>query len=124
MTEEGSLPWRVTGLHGARSDCGPTYDGGHWTGGGELMDKTLAVRLWTPRGRPASVELDLGDDSHGCTVSLTPERAREAARALGEAADRADAEMARWRELLDRNRAELLEAVGRDMLGRAGRTDG
>ena len=124
MTEEGSLPWRVTGLHGARSDSGPTYDGGHWTGGGERSDKTLAVRLWTPMGRPASVELDLGDGSHGCTVSLTPGRAREAARALGEAADRADAEMARWGAMLDRQSAELAAAAERDMLGRAGRTDG
>lgn len=81
---------------------------------------TLAVRLWTPQGRPASVELDLGDDSHGCTVTLTPEHARKAARALSEAADRADAEMARWRAILDQQRADLLAAAERDMLGRAG----
>lgn len=114
------LPWRVKGLPGARSDIGPTYNGGEWFGGGERTDKHVAVRVWTPLGRAATVELDIGDTSHGCTLTLKPAQAREAARALLAATEAAEAEMQRWRDVLERQRAEIREMADRDLRARAG----
>lgn len=128
MSDEITLPWHLDGLQGARSDGGPTYNGGRWDGGSRLTDRSIAVRYYAPMGRMATVEVDLGDESqdqlgtadHGCTVSLTPDQARTAAAALLAAADRADAEIQRWRDVLDKQRAELDELRLRDIAGRAG----
>ncbi len=121
MTDEPCvLPWRAAGLHGARSDSGPTYDGGYWTGGGERLDKHVSVRLWTPMGRAATVELDIGDRDHGCTVTLNPALAREAAAALLAAADKADGEMRKWRDMLERQNERIAAAARRDLVARAG----
>jgi len=120
MTDEVKLPWRVTGLDGFRSDSGPTYDGGSWSGGGPRTDKHVAVRFLNPYYGQASVEFDLGDGSHGCTVSLTPDLARDAAAALLAAADKADAELAHWRSVLDANRQRIDAAAHQALLRRAG----
>lgn len=117
-------PWRVDDLHGASTSNGRTYNGGSWAGGGPVLQRYLVVRVHNaPYGEPASVEVDMGDRQHGCTVSLNPALAREAAARLIAAADAADAVMADWREVLDKQRLELAElraralakAVGEDV---------
>lgn len=120
MNENVKLPWRVDGLHGYRSSQGPTYNGGHFFGGGPQSERSVTVRVLTPMGRPATVELDLCDDQHGCTVTLNPETARQLAGALSAGAAKAEADMARWREVLERQRAEIVAAQQRDLIGRAG----
>ena len=123
---EIELPWRMEGLDGHRSDYGPTYTGGGFSGGGPASDRSLTVRLRTPMGEPATVSIDLCDDSrlkrsgHGCTVAVDPAAARQAAAALVAAADQAEAEMAKWQETLDKLRTELQTARLRDAAGRAG----
>lgn len=120
-TEAITLPWRVEDLPGSQSDSGPTYNGGYFYGGGERSAMSLSVRKWAPMGRPATVELGIGaGKDHGCAVTLDPERARAAAAALVPAADAADAEMAKWREVVERNRDASLEALTRDAERRAG----
>jgi hypothetical protein len=114
------LPWKAGGLQGFNSSHGPTYDGGSFAGGGPSSPRALFVRVTTPMGRPASVHLDICDDSHGCTVWLDPATARQAAAALLAGADEADAEMAHWREVLDKQQARLFELHMRDVAGRAG----
>lgn len=124
MTEESvTLPWRVTGLPGANTSSGRTYNGGEWYGGGPVPEKSVAVRVWTPMGKPASVELDLGEPNHGCTVSLKPALAREAAAALLAAADKADAEMQKWRDVLAKQAEEIRAEARKLALGQAGLLD-
>lgn len=114
------LPWRVDGLEGFSTTEGPTFNGGWFTGGGPHSPQTFAVRALTPMGRPATVSVDLCDDKGGRTVTLTPDTAREAAAALVLAAEKAEQEMAHWRGVVERQRAELAELAHRDACGRAG----
>lgn len=123
--ETVDLPWRVEGLDGFNSEQGPTFDGGWFTGGGSTRHRSITVRLLAPMGRPASVQLDLCDDRHGCTASLSPQVARDLAAALAAGAAKADAEMAHWRQVLDKQRAEIQELMLREYAARAGEpTDG
>lgn len=117
---EVSIPWRADDLRGARSDHGHTYDGGTWTGTTAPTEKWVGVRIYAPYGESATVELDMGDKTHGCTITLNPAVAREAAAALLEAADRADAEIQRWRDMLERQRQDLAAAFERETRMRAG----
>lgn len=124
MAGEPELPWRVAGLPGASTSSGYTYNGGTWAGGGPVPDKSIAIRVWIgPYSEPATVQVDLGEKNHGCTVSLNPDLARQAAAALIAAADAADANIQGWRDVLERQRAELMALRERDMLGRAGLLD-
>jgi hypothetical protein len=120
VPEIPELPWRAADLEGAHSNSGPTYDGGMWTGSSRTLKKSVAVRCWTPMGRPATVELDLTDTDHGCTVTLPPALARQAAAALIVAAERAESEMRKWQDVLDRQREEIDAAAQRDLVARAG----
>lgn len=116
-----SLPWRADGLDGFSTSHGHTFDGGTFTGGGPHSPQTLAVRLLSGvYGRPATVEVDLCDDGGGRSVTLDPQTARNAASALMAAADKADAEMAHWRGVVEKMRADLATASYRDALGRSG----
>ncbi len=119
-TEQTELPWRVADLPGSRTDSGPTYNGGYFHGGGEKSGMNLSVRVWAPMGRPATVELGIGSHDHGCAATLKPALAREAARALMAAADKADAEMAEWRGVGERLRAEMAALALREATARAG----
>lgn len=115
------LPWRLDGLQGFTSSQGPTFDGGWFHGGGPASQRTITVRILTPMGRPATIEIDLTDtDRHGCTATLNPADARRAAAALTAAADKAEAEMAHWQQVLDTSRAEMQAAWQRDIQGRTG----
>jgi hypothetical protein len=108
-------------LDGYSTEQGPTFDGGHFIGGGPRRGRALAVRLLTPQGRTPSVDLDLTDGAtHGCSVSLPPATAREVAAALVEAADRADAEVRRWQGIHADLVARLEQARIRDAALRAG----
>lgn len=121
MSKKPKLPWRANGLDGFGTSEGPTFNGGTFVGGGPRRDRSLTVRLLIPMGRPASVELDLTDgESHGCSVSLPPATAREAAAALLAAAERAEAEMAHWQSVLDQQNAQLEAARQREIEARAG----
>jgi hypothetical protein len=118
------LPWSVKGLMGRRSDSGATYNGGYWSGSAsDQPTKTLTVRLTLPYSAPAHVEVDLGDHGHGCTASLTPDMARQYARALTAAADQADThietERAKYQALRNELKAMSLAAAA----NRAGVTE-
>ena len=107
MSEEilPGLPLRLTGLAGASTANGRTYDGGFWTGGGPVRERHLAVRFFQGAyGEPSSVELDMGDDSHGCTVSLSPYQAEAVAVALRQAADKVRVDVTYWQTMLDTTR--------------------
>lgn len=120
MSEPITLPWRITGLDGFTTSHGYTYNGGAFSGGGPHSPQSIAVRMLSEYGRPATVQLDLCDDRGGRSVSLNPELARQAAAALLVAADKADADIQHWRDVLDQQREQLLAARHRDMVGRAG----
>lgn len=116
--------FRLDQLDGYSSDQGPTFNAGWFVGGGAKRDRSLTVRLLTPMGRPASVQLDLSDHTeHGCSVSLTPARAREVAAALVERAEAAEAEMARWREIVEKQQAEMKANALKFARGSAGMTE-
>lgn len=109
---EIKLPWRATGLDGFSTEQGPTFNGGSFHGGGPRLDRSLSVRLLQPMGRAATVQLDLTDrETHGCSVSLNPDVARQVAAALVTGADQAEAEMARYRAILDEQRKNLREVL-------------
>lgn len=112
-------PWRLTGLDGYSTMSGPTFGGGQFTGGGPYSPSRIAVRLLTPYGKPCTVALDICDERHGSSVTLNPEQAREAAAALLAGADGAEAEMQRWRQVVEQQRADLARAAHKDALGRA-----
>lgn len=114
--------WRADDLPGASTASGRTYDGGTWSGGGPVPKRHLSVRLYAPMGQPASVEVDMGDKSHGCTVSLTPELARSFAAAVLERAEAAEAEIAKWRDIVRRQREEIGALALRYAKARAGDT--
>lgn len=123
MSEQPKLPWRASDLQGFSTSEGPTFDGGWFTGGGPKTKRSLTVRLHAPQGRPATVELDLSDhDKHGCSVTLDPATARQAAAALLAAAEKAEAEMAHWRGVVAKLDADLAAARERDARSRAGLT--
>lgn len=114
------LPWRKGGLDGFSTTTGPTFNGGCFAGGGPAFFQTLAVRVLTPLGRRATVELDLCDDRDGRSVTLDPDTARAAARALLAGADQAEAEMARYRRILDEQRAAIQAMQLRHLAEQAG----
>lgn len=114
------LPWRADNLEGFSTLQGPTYNGGWFTGGGPKSPVSLTVRVLLPMGRPATVEVDLCDEKDGRTVTLTRALAREAAAAIVAAADKADREMAHWRGVVERMRAEVAELSLRNAIGQAG----
>lgn len=112
---------RLEGLDGFSTQTGPTFDGGSFAGGGPVRDRILEVRLRTPFGRPASVELDLIDTGHhGCTVSLPPDLARQVAAALTASADKADAERQKWLDVVNKQNAKLREEIDRQARAMAG----
>lgn len=115
-----NLPWKATGLDGYSTQSGYTFDGGNLTGGGPWLGLNLTVRMNCRYGEPATVQLDVSDKRNGASVSLTPDLARQAAAALLAAADAADADMQHWRDMLDRQRAEMQAFQQRDLIGRAG----
>lgn len=118
--DEHGLPWRTDGLDGYSTSQGPTYNGGWFVGGGGHRPQSMTIRVLTPMGRTATVEVDLCDEAHGRSVTLSPDLARSAAAALVAAADKADREMEHWRGVVERQRAELAELAHRDALRRAG----
>jgi hypothetical protein len=121
MSDVVGLPWRIDGLAGFSTSQGPTFDGGWFTGGGPVESRTLTVRVLTPMGRPATVELDLTErDRHGCTATLDPATARQAAAALVAAADQAEREMAKWAAVVAKLRADVAASHLDDAARRAG----
>jgi hypothetical protein len=123
VSEEIELPWRKTGLDGFSTTEGPTYKAGWFTGGGPIRNRNMAIRLLAPMGRPAPVEVDLTEpEHHGCSVSLDPDTAEHAGRALIAGPERARAEMERWRGVVERLAAEMSTSAYEEAMRRAGMT--